>query len=114
LADDPILFDVDPVDEPRQWQPGRITSEIERISPGLLGEVGKMIDRKRFDKLVSKIEKEHPLASEYASDARYTWPDRWELLVNGIREQFCADVHDIDQFYQDEALDEKYKSANQV
>ena len=40
---DPVTLDVDSIDEPRQWQPGRITAEIERIAPGLL----EALDEKR-------------------------------------------------------------------
>ena len=43
---DPVLFDTEPQDEPRQWQPGRITAEIERIAPGLLREMERRMTLK--------------------------------------------------------------------
>ena len=49
------------------------------------------MDIQQFNEIVKQIEKEHPLASEYASDARYTWPDRWELLIDEVRRRLCKD-----------------------
>jgi hypothetical protein len=38
-----------------------------------------------LEEAIKQIQIDHPLASEYASDARYTWPDRWAQLQEKLR-----------------------------
>ena len=34
---------------------------------------------------VTKIQDENPLNSDFESDARYTWPKRWDKLIKKIK-----------------------------
>ncbi len=38
------------------------------------------------EKYMKQIVEKRPLSSEYETDARYVWPERWELLLRFIRE----------------------------
>jgi len=38
-----------------------------------------------MDDIINKIQEDHPLCGEYADDARYTWPKRWDALIAALR-----------------------------
>lgn len=40
-----------------------------------------------MDDIINKIQEDHPLCGEYADDARYTWPKRWDALIAALRAQ---------------------------
>ena len=42
-------------------------------------------ENKRLREAVEMAEKEHPLELDYENDARYVWPERWNIIKQALK-----------------------------